>query len=411
MYFTDVYMGAWNEFDLSRHPDLDLGTKVFYAPNEHEGEFYIGPYSSENFGRPETVRRRLRIIKDAGLYPAIHIMSRQLIGDDHRLRQWDDYGAQVDGEMLFSYDLFLRLYHPILEELRLPYILIYDLWGFNHWAPPEIPDETFNRLYWQAFEELHTRLRPTYARDRDTNLHIRIRQYREGAAADTDLYSFALYLFGAGNKRERNPDRPACTALRVQLLKALGAPGGTGRNPYTGTDGHYDEFFWIYWYAFTPDVRACAEVGDLGLWNIVNTNQVTDGVNGLEQALREDAWVEGQDRRGPRYFYGYIHHFHGTRGTAAEARHELISGTDLEERFLTHRAREKGMVFTGVWNEYAESIVMEPSTRVGSPEDPHPAWENGRPVFLDSFRERKIPVTQPPELSVPPPSVGADDGP
>ena len=70
MYFTDFYMGAWDAYDLSQYPDLDLGTKLFYVPNQQPGPYYIGPYSSENFGDPATVRRRLRIIKDAGLYPA-----------------------------------------------------------------------------------------------------------------------------------------------------------------------------------------------------------------------------------------------------------------------------------------------------------------------------------------------------
>lgn len=46
------------------------------------------------------------------------------------LHHWDDEGALVNGTMQFSVDLFALLYKPLLEELRIPYLLIYDLWGY-----------------------------------------------------------------------------------------------------------------------------------------------------------------------------------------------------------------------------------------------------------------------------------------
>ena len=154
---------------------------------------------------------------------------------------------------------------------------------------------------------------------------------------------------------------------------------------------------------FTPDVRSCPDVDDLGLWNMVNTNQISDGINGFEQARAEDKWTESVDNAGPRYFYGYIHHIHDKRSCCDKSkcpcRHEMISGTEIEKSFLTYRAAEKGMVFTGVWNEYGESIVMEPANNVGSPADEHTAFKNDRPVFLDNFMAAKVLVEQPPELT------------
>ena len=38
-----------------------------------------------------------------------------------------------------------------------------------------------------------------------------------------------------------------------------------------------------------------------------------------------------------------------------------MSGTETERLFLTHRAREKGIVFTSIWNDYEEACVLEPS--------------------------------------------------
>ena len=152
---------------------------------------------------------------------------------------------------------------------------------------------------------------------------------------------------------------------------------------------------------FSPDIRSLPEVGDHGLWNIVNTDQVhadhfTEDFAG---AQRMNKWLESMDNLGPRYFYGYIPHLHNTpRDSLRSKTHNALTGTDDERSFLTEQAREKGMVFTGIWNEYAESIVMEPANNVGAPPDEHAAWRDGRPVFLDNFTARKIPVPQPKEL-------------
>ena len=85
-------------------------------------------------------------------------------------------------------------------------------------------------------------------------------------------------------------------------------------------------------------------------------------------------------------------------GPYSSEKHNAFTGTDDERSFLTYEAREKGMVFTGIWNEYAESIIMEPANNVGTPPDEHAAWKDSRPVFLDNFTAAKIPVTQPVEL-------------
>ena len=398
LYFTDVYMGVWDEYDLTQHPDLDLGDKVYYVPNKEPGPFYIGPMSSANFGDPDTVRRKLTIIKNAGLYPMPHIMSRRLIrkeGSAHTLCEWNDYGALVDGEMLYSYDLFNALYRPILEELRLPYILIYDLWGFDYWAPPGIPNDVFNRLYWEELENVHTHL--SFSEDSRTDMHIRMREY--SPRPDAVAYKRTVYLMGSGNLRE---PREACAQdLRISLILSLGEPGGSGCNPHNGRQLGLNRFFWITWYAFTPDVRLCPRVESRGMWNIVNTHQMTD----FSTAWRQNEWAESVDDLGPRYFYGYIHHIHDKRRNP-KPRHDCVSGTQAETLFLTHRAVEKGMVFTGVWNEYSESIVMEPAGAVGEPADCHEPWADGRPVFLDSFTARRIPVELPPALGTPQPPSG-----
>ena len=46
-----------------------------YAPDPVR----VGNYSSDLFGNRTFVRRRLQLIKDSGLTPAIHIMNRHLI--------------------------------------------------------------------------------------------------------------------------------------------------------------------------------------------------------------------------------------------------------------------------------------------------------------------------------------------
>jgi hypothetical protein len=141
--------------------------------------------------------------------------------------------------------------------------------------------------------------------------------------------------------------------------------------------------FWLSWFSFTPDIRACPALKNQsqGTWNIANTNQIFN----ITQALKEEAWAEGVDTAGPRYFFGYIHHTHDKRSDATP-RHSSISGTDTERAFLTHNAREKGMVFVSIWNDYEESIVMEPAVRVGSPSDSHAdASSAGEYSFLDNF--------------------------
>ena len=139
------------------------------------------------------------------------------------------------------------------------------MWAYNEWAPTDIPNQTYDRLFWSEFEELHWHVTNDIHDDSPTDLHIRIHYYNSNYSLDS--YRPAIYIFGDYNKREDLPADRICTDLRTQVLKALGAPGGTGRNPYSGNWGNYHGFFWIHWDNFSPDVRLlCPGIGDLGLW-------------------------------------------------------------------------------------------------------------------------------------------------
>jgi len=300
MYFTDVYMGVWNEFDLSQHPSVNLDNKIYMIPCNIPGPYYIGDYSSKNFGDSKTVKRKLKIIKDAGLYPAIHILSRDLIaqnGQIYQLQQWNDYGANVNGKMLYSYDLFNELYKPILEEMHLPYILILDMWAFGYFVPDEnIPKDTFNHLYWDEMERMFGQI--NNVPDGATDMHIRFKDYSQNSG--NSAYRKGIYLMTV------NRDTALCGGngsdnIRTQFIKSAGLPGGTGMNPYTRHNIGLNDYFWIMWYSYTPDVRNCPEVGtSIGSWNIVNTNQISSP--NFEEAQNQDKWTESVDNLGPRYF-------------------------------------------------------------------------------------------------------------
>jgi hypothetical protein len=127
--------------------------------------------------------------------------------------------------------------------------------------------------------------------------------------------------------------------------------------------------------------------------------------------------VEGVDDLGPRYFMGYLHHFHG--GSASCGRHKPcnasedakihwgISGTDTERKFLTYRAREKGMVLTSIWNDYEEACCLEPSVNTYPDPDPHSATEGGGTIghgatFLENvIRGKLVPRLRRPALPLP----------
>ena len=317
----------------------------------------------------------------------------QINATRYYLRQWDDEGAMVNGTMQFSVDLFALLYQPLLEELQIPYMLIYDLWGFSKWVPGGIPTPVFNRLYWEELSFLHRSLQfdkhAGLGDDHKNNHHIRVHEYTDNRSLDS--FHFAIYLYegvhtpGVADvlpgqlSRYDNVPRAGdvcAQSLRLSLFQALGNPGGTGSNPHTGEQLALNDVFWVLWYSFTPDVRACAALGQgQGTWNMVNSNQISN----FSQALAEEGWTESVDNEGPRYFFGYIHHIHDKR-SLANPRHTCISGTEDERLFLTHDAREKGMVFASIWNDYEESVVMEPAVRVGDTMDMH--TDAGNESFL-----------------------------
>ena len=290
----------------------------------------------------------------------------------------------VNGTMRFSVDLFARLYQPLLEELQIPYMLIYDLWGFSTWVPGGTPTPIFDQLYWEELSFLHRSLQlDKYAglgNDRENNHHMRVHEYTDDRSSES--FHFAIYLYeglytprvsdvhpGQVSRFDHVPRAGDVCAqsLRLSLLQSLGNPGGTGSNPHTGEQLALNDIFWVFWYSFTPDVRACPALHQgQGTFNIVNSNQIHD----FSQALAEEAWTEGVDNAGPRYFFGYIHHIHDKR-SVSDPRHICISGTEDERLFLTHGAREKGVVFASIWNDYEESVVLEPAARVGTTMDTH----------------------------------------
>ena len=356
LYVTDTYMGGWNEFDLATHPKLDLSTKIFYSPDPRSA----WNYSTTTFGDRNFVRHRLELMQRSGLTPALHIMPHRLIqrarNGSFVLEHWTDEGARMDGELLVSVSLFKTLYRPLLEQLRLPYMLIYDMWAFANFIPKGLSAATFKTLYWEELAYIHRSL--AFEKTEDTDYHIRLKEYTTNHSAMS--FRHAVYLF-AGSGPE---DRGMCDneSLRMQLLLSLGRPNGTGANPITGEQLHLDKFFWIHWYMFTPDVRACPQLvaGRQGSFNFANSNQLSN----FSVALKQDAWTEGVDNLGPRYFFGYLHHFHsnpcGRRcpdnsSVGSGDRHWSVSGTEAERLFLTHRAREKGIVFTSIWNDYEEA--------------------------------------------------------
>jgi hypothetical protein len=254
LYVVDVYMGGWNEFDLRQHQGLDLGTKIWYAPDPVR----VGNYSTSTFGSLAFVRKRLQLLRQSGLTPAIHIMNRHRIvqnlsSQQYYLSEWSDEGAMVNGTMLFSTELFEKLYRPLLEELAIPYLLIYDMWGFSSWAPSGMPMSTFSALYWEEFSYLHRSMALGEQAGLD-NQHIRIHEYTDSRAFNS--FHFAIYLYegsydpstAAGRKTRSSlavhapqPTKDLCDpdSLRMSLLLARGNPGGTGMNPHTGTQpGH-----------------------------------------------------------------------------------------------------------------------------------------------------------------------------
>jgi hypothetical protein len=140
LYITDTYMGGWNQFDLSIHPTQNLSSEVFYTPDPA----VAGNYSTANFGSRDFVRRRLALMQRSGLTPAIHIMAHRLIyrnatSGAFELQRWADEGARVDGVFMNSVELFTTLYRPILEELEIPYILIYGARPAHPLTPCRLP--------------------------------------------------------------------------------------------------------------------------------------------------------------------------------------------------------------------------------------------------------------------------------
>ena len=381
LYVTDTYLGGWNQFDLSRNPGLDLSTEIYYQPDPTVS----GNYSTACFGERAFVRRRLALMKSSGLTPALHIMPHRLIhrnttSDKFELMPWSDEGARVDGQFMNSVALFKALYLPILEELQLPYMLIFDFFALATFIPEDLDAPTFKRLYWDELSYIQKRLGFDKAAG-GTNHHIRLKEYTPDRSAAS--FSFAVYLFAGGGPEDKPPCDPQ--SKRMSLLLSLGRPNGTGVNPYTLEDLALDECFWIHWYMFTPDIRACPllKAGHQGWWNAVNSNQLGN----FTVAKEQEAWAESVENLGPRYFFGYLHHFHNAvagcgrrapcNSSAPGLKHWSISGTETERNFLRYRAREKGLVLTSIWNDYEEACVLEPSVNTFPQPDVHSATEGG----------------------------------
>jgi hypothetical protein len=126
LYVTDTYLGGWNQFDLTLHPDLDLSTEIYYAPDPSVS----GNYSTACFGERAFVRRRLELMQRSGLTPAIHIMPHRLVyrnasSKAFELMLWEDEGARVDGQFLNSVALF-----QVGRRCEQPYMHVQSQWNW-----------------------------------------------------------------------------------------------------------------------------------------------------------------------------------------------------------------------------------------------------------------------------------------
>jgi hypothetical protein len=385
LYVTDFYPGAWAEFENESRKKAQL----WYQPNKIEGEYYIGEYSQSHFGDPEVIKKRLWIVKQAGIFPAIHIMNKHVIKKDNNgnfyLADWPIYGIKRNGRYYGDWEVYKEIYLPILKELKLPHTLVLDMWAFSHFVPDDVPRNRFNELWWQEFQMMYQNTRPEL-----NDYRIQARWYVEPVE-----YKPLYFIYGNNNPKQDN----SCSSnnLRQNFLRAAGAPEGTGVNPITGDWLDLHGNFWVTWLSYTPDIVDCLDRNQ-GQWNIVNFQQAFS----LSQADKENEWVEKMDNLGPRYFYGHIHKLHDKR-LDSDGRNLNMSVDELEA-FISDRAEDKGLEWVSIWNEYAETIVMEPANLMGSPQDSVDPWQNG-PVHLNRFLQYKVDVTIPSEFDIAKPDL------
>lgn len=387
LYITDVYTGVWNG-------EKQTANDFWEKPLDVSGNFYVGEYTRESVGSEAMIRKKLQLMKDYQITPSIHIFNRRLINKvdgQYRLVDWNNYGMSRGGKAYFSYDIFNNFWKPILEDMKIPYLITIDMWGFSHWAPSDIPPQTYYRLWWEELEHVLMRINQRDSAD-GSNYHIRFREYTD----NTEAYWPGMVLLHMETPRVSisNACHNKDNSVRYAFMKAAGNPGGTGVNPVSGNYLALNAYFWFNWYTYTPDIKDC--IGNNGIWNVVNFQW---GDTDIDRLNRESDWVEGMDNLGPRYFYGYFPHFRDKK-SAQNPRLYNNSGSNMERNILQNKAI-KGAVFVGYWNEYAET-VFEPSMLInpnqGAEYNP---WVNNRPVRLDNFFRNKIKTSYPEEIRTP----------
>lgn len=385
LYMTDFYPGAWTDLENKNVDDV-----FWYKPNKITGEYFIGDYGQTNFGKREVIKQRLKVVKDLGMYPAINIMNKHIIKKNaaggYYLADWPAYGVKINGEYVGDWRIYKEVYLPILKELKLPHTVILDMWGFLEWVPDDIPKSEYRRLFWEEFEQMYM---GTVADPEGNDYRIWAKRYID--APDAWVPMAAIYL-----NLNKHTQQTACdsTAVIEGFFRAAGGPEGTGINPINGHWLNLHGNFWLSWELFTPPFRKCLNKNQ-GLWNVANISQS----GSITEADHASNIAESYDSVGPRFFYGFVHRLHDNK-TSATSRDTVLSDNDWGV-FLGDRAVKKGLMWTSVWNEYAESIVMEPANLTeGSVLDRINPWVNNKPYFIEKLKIYKKSQVLPAELTV-----------
>jgi hypothetical protein len=341
-----------------------------YKPNDKYPLHKIGPCTAQNFGDPNTIRERLLVFKSYGVYPAIHIFPMLNNSSGNITR----FPLVYNGQLKLAYQQYNDVYKPVLEELKIPHLILIDFWLTDYDPMPSyLTTDQKRERWWHILEDTITNI------DTRSDLLIKFKYYN----SDDDDWHPGIYFY-----QETHAERTD-GLLRLQLFEACGQPGATGKNPYNGHDLHLGDYFWIMWNTFVPSQRDHIPGGnEHGVWNIVNCDQVnaweanfTTGNSSAfwQTALIRHATNDSYYRNaGPNYFPGYINHL------ISNGYHEYIPEADEKEFLSSSLSVNAGMISIGVWDEYAESMVFEPSVNINV-SDPHIAWQGCRPLFIERF--------------------------
>jgi hypothetical protein len=342
-----------------------------FKPNDKYPIHNIGEYSQENFGNPQTIKERLLTFKSYGIYPAFHIVPMYNYKGEINTK----FGIKYNGEMKYSYQIYNEIYKPILEELKMPHIILIDFWMVANFPPKDMAIEDRRKAWWDILENTITNL------DKSSDLWIQFKFYN----SDENDWHPGIYFY------EEPYIERIDGKMRMQLIEAAGQPGASGENPYNGHNLKLGDYFWIWWNGFTPEIRdRIPDRHNHGIWNIVDSDQL----NPYEakfgsywaEALKRDSLHESYPSNvGPNYFMGYLNHIN------TKVQGDSYVSKEDEINFLSHPGSTKdGMISLGVWDEYVESIVLEPCLNVVGKTDTHLSWEGYRPLFVERFWENRV---------------------